>query len=447
MILAALLLLLSVQTGASGKSKEEIGRHLDPLLQAPITEIEKLADTFFKNLSPEETMMARDILLSTKPSPDQETLLLTLIQHWSRLNGSDAYEFAQTQQAVSKSDAVANALLGWAASDAVKAWDQLMLVSNRGADRRFSLTETLDVIASSNLKLALQLYEDLLPDRACLKCCASRLMIAASRNGEFDKILGAVNLMPHGPTRDALRDEYWSYFGRYLPQWGLRDLKSLTDPEDAKAAEVNLCMGWAHHGFSDCMEYILKQAAPEMHDELILASVQIWARHAVNEDVVKLIKSLPADLSERSLLGLATSLSSVDPQATLDWIKTFPPSDMRTTAIGRAMTRWAKIDHDAARAYFHAEKETELRGILLWYYLLAKLANNTLRFADLIEIDSRYYLDWRVRLFSEIAVELADPSINNGGKYDLNLFVELVRARTDFSPEAKAKILLPLNRK
>jgi hypothetical protein len=428
------------------KPREQINTGLQQLLQSPVTATNEHAQILFDHLTLDETLMARDILLAAKPSTNWEIAIGVLLQHWARLDGPSAYDFAQSQQAISKVNAISNVLYGWAWSDPAKAWDELMLISNRGADRRFSLMDAFDVIGAKNLDLALQLYEDLLPDRSCLKCCASRLLIAASQTGDFDKIFRQLGRMPAGPTRDALRDEYWEYFGHYMPEWALRNLKTMTDPADLKAAETNFCIGWAYTRFDDCMDYILKQA-PSRRDELILVAVQAWAKHTMQGEVSRFVKTLPADLSERSLLGLATSLASIDPQVTLEWLKKFTSSRMRTEALGRAMTRWAKIDHEAAHQFINAGEEIETRGILLWYYLLAKLSNHTLDFSELDEIDARYSLAWRVSLFEEMAIELADPSINNGGKYDLTAFSAKVEARTDFSPADRMKILLPLKRR
>ncbi len=388
----------------------------------------------------------RSILLAAKSSPYREAALLVLIQHWAELDGPAAYEYARTQEEVSKMEAMQSTFYGWASSRPTEAWDELMIVSNRGADRRFNLMAPFDVIAAADLDLALRLYEDLLPDRSCLKCCASRVLIAAARTGAFDKILTALQQMPRGPSRDALRGEYWKYMGTYLPERGQRNLKLQTDPLEFKAAETNFCIGWAYTGFDNCMEYILAQP-PSRQDELILVAVQAWAKHALPGEAARFVKSLPADLDERSLLSLAESLASIDPKVTADWVKTFAQSDMRTKAFGSAMTRWGKIDHDAAHQYVEACDDIETRGTLLWYYLLAKLANHTLDFNEMDEVDARYRLDWRVRFFSEAALELADPSINNGGKYDLAAFSAKVEARTDFSPEARAKILFPLKRR
>lgn len=111
------------------------------------------------------------------------------------------------------------------------------------------------------------------------------------------------------------------------------------------------------------------------------------------------------------------------------------------------MNRWAKIDQKAAHDYIERCADTETRGIMLWTFLFSKLDNHTLGFEELAEINDRYNIDWRVRLFTGISARLADPSINNGGKYDLKAFQALVEKRPDFSADQKRKIVDPFVKK
>jgi hypothetical protein len=205
--LVTLILAGVARAQAPANPRDAVNAQLEKLWSTSISEIEAQSEAWFRNLNLEETLAARDALLAAKPSPRQEVALQVLIKRWARLDGPAAYDFARTQQAIPKKRAMAVALLGWAFSEPTKAWDELMLVSNRGADQSYNLLAILEVIAENNLDLGLQMYEDLLPDRACLDCCASQLMVAASRRGNFDKILAAIARMPRGPTRDALRDE------------------------------------------------------------------------------------------------------------------------------------------------------------------------------------------------------------------------------------------------
>ncbi len=122
---------------------EQIRASLDRLLQEPYTEIGNRAYNLFDKLTLAETIQVRSILLATKSSPYREAALLGLIQHWAKLDGPAAYEYARSQENVSKMQAMQDVFYGWASSQPTEAWDELMIVSNRGADRRFNLMAPL----------------------------------------------------------------------------------------------------------------------------------------------------------------------------------------------------------------------------------------------------------------------------------------------------------------
>jgi hypothetical protein len=152
---------------------------------------------------------------------------------------------------------------------------------------------------------------------------------------------------------------------------------------------------------------------------------------------------MPTDLSDRALLGLASSLASLDARAVIEWIRPHPYSEARTTALDQAMRRWATLDHEAAHAYLGEVEDRETRGILIWAYLRAKIWNGTFVLAELAQIDAGYSAEWRERLFSQLATDLADPRSNSGGRYDLKEYIKAINERTDLTAEAKQKILTP----
>lgn len=420
---------------------------LQHLGRLPLAEISGKADAYFHSLGLPELLGARDLLAVQAPGPKRDLLVNSMLERWGWLDGAAALAYSQTQKFISQTDAVSCSLLGWASKDPARAWDEIMILSNRGADRRFGVVSVLTAVAEQDLDLALRCYEDLQPDRACLECAALHLMIAAEKNASFLKVRFAAERMPRGPLRDALWAGYWNFLGQYLPEWGLGELNGIGGSDDAKSATAQFCRGWAYLRFDDCMDFILRKVSGGTRDELILATVQVWARNAVHEDVVRVLKTLPTDLGERALLGLAATLASIDAQATLAWLEPFPHSEVRSQALGRAMRRWATLDHETARAYLLACEDTETRGILLWDYLQAKLRNGTFNFEELALIETRYSQDWRVRLLESLTVGLADPANNQGGRYELKKYAEVIKARSDLTDELKAKILKPFNRK
>lgn len=433
-------------------SGAEMAGPLDPAIASQLIELKGLKtselpgrpDAVFRPLPLPQLLAVRDNLLADPASPRREVLLLQVVVNWGRLDGPAAFAYAREQQAVSRYGAIGASLIGWVATDPDRAWDTAMAHSNRGADRRYPIMSMLTLIGEQNMDHALRLYLDLLPDKACLQCAAAHLMVAASYGGEFDKVLAAARAMPAGLLRDALWGEYWSYLGSYLPEWGIRELSSIADPADRKIALTEFCKSWGRNHFDDCLEYILVRVDSSNRDDLILAVVQDWSRQAGHEEVVRVLKTLPVDLNDRALLGLASTLANLDAQAVLDWLMPRPYSQVRTNALDRAMWRWATLDPEAAHAYLLAVEDRETRGILLWNYLRAKVENGTFAYAELADIDAGYGFDWRVHLLANIGADLANPKVNTAGRYDLKEFIKVINARTDLPDETKRKILTPL---
>jgi hypothetical protein len=440
MFLAAGLLAGATLYGA------DVAVALDPAITIQLAEIKQARSVdlngkpaaLFGSLKLPQLLAVRDNLLADTPSPRREKLLVQLMFYWGRLEGPAAFAYAREQQAMLRSEAIAASLSGWAVNEPDRAWETVMVHSNRGA-----VMPVLTVIGEQDLAHALRLYQDLLPDKACLECAALHLIVAASRTGEFDAVLTTARALPPGPLRDALWGQYWAYLGDYLPEWGLRDLAGITDAGDRKTALTEFCKGWGQKHFDDCLEYILKQVDSSLRDDLLLTVVQDWSHDAGHDEVVAVLKTLPADLNDRALLGLASTLANLDARAVVDWVRPRPYSETRTNALDNAMRRWATLEPEAAHAYLAAVEDRETRGILLWSYLRARVKNGTFLLAELAEVDAGYSADWRVRLLSTIATDLANPAINSGGRYDLKEFIRVVNERTDLSAEQKQKILTP----
>lgn len=424
---------------------------LDPALADRLTQLKEvrsadlpgLPETLFRTLDLSQLLAVRDLLLADAPSPRREELLRQVFYFWGRRDGPAAFAYADEQQTISRYDALGGSLVGWVTHDPDSAWDVAMARSNRGADRRYPIMAMLTVVGEQDLGHALRLYEDLLPDKACVECAAAHLMVAASRNGDFDRVLAAARGMEAGPLRAALWGQYWGYMGQYMPEWGLRRLGGVTDAADRKLALTEFCKGWGQGRFDDCLEYILYQADSDQRDDLILAVVQDWSHQATHGEVVRVLKTLPADLSDRAMLGLAASLANLDARAVVDWVRPRPYSQTRTTALDRAMWRWATLDAEAAHAYLVAVEDRETRGILIWSYLRAKVRNGTFVLTELAEIDAGYSGDWRERLFAQLATDLANPTVNSSGRYDLKEYIKAINERSDLSAEAKQRILTP----
>lgn len=415
--------------------------------RARTSELQGRPSALFRTLALPQLLAVRDRLVADPASPRRDELFGEVLLNWGRVEGPVAFAYAREQVVIPRHDAMSAVLYGWASQDPDGAWDTAMVHSNRGADRRYPIMAMLEVIGEQDLGHALRLYQDLLPDKACLQCAASHLLIAASRDGQFGTVLAAAQAMAPGPLRDALRGQYWSYLGGYLPEWGLRDLPGISDPAERRMALTEFCKSWGLAHFEDCLEFILHRVEAEYRDDLILGVVQDWSRDAGHEEAVRVLKSLPTDLNDRAVLGLASTLANVDARAVIEWVRPRPYSETRTTALDRAMWRWSTLEPESAHAYLLKVDDRETRGILLWSYLRAGVRNGTFSFTELAEIDEGYGLEWRQRLFSTLGADLADPANNNGGRYDLKAYIRLIDARADLPAESKRKIIAPYETK
>lgn len=400
------------------------------------------AQLLIQSLTAAELALVRAEVFGTPASPDNDAASTTVLARWGELEGPAAYAFAAQDTTFRRPDLETAALRGWAKHDPRAAWDRLMVISNRGADRRYGEEELLGVIAETNLPLALELFEDLTSDRSCLMCNASILVLHARRRGQLPLISDEIGRLPAGPAREALRDAYWNSLGKYSPAEALRLLGGAS-PGDAEAARVQLLVGWSLRDFSAALDYALANLREAALDRALLLMVQSWAHGAVAEDVGAVIRRLPANLSERSLLGLVRALARVDPKAATEWSATFANDAIRTECLSRAMWEWARVDAEAAHAYLRAQKDLGTRGWLLRSYVLTRVSNNTLRLGDL-EGFTELNPDWVSDVLAELSLRLVDPSSNRTGSFDLKAYVNWVRANPQLNETQRARALGPI---
>jgi hypothetical protein len=430
---------------AETRSLASLQHEIDQIRTLPLTELGIKTRIFMKGLSREEIELIRPVILDAPFSASSDTIVGLFLEYWSRHDGPAALSYATKSTSVWRTSLETVALAGWAHSAPRAAWDRLMVISNRGADRRYDESAVLAVIAAQDLTLALELFEDLTSDRTCLMCNAPILAVNAMHQGKLPLLTAAIARMHTGPTRNALRDAYWELIGQRSPQAGLAEAAEITNSDDRRAAELNLAKGWADRDFAPALDHVLAHYSGDTRDEILLAIIQVWTKGAVSEDVAAVTKKLPSNLSERSLLGIVPIVARVDPRAATTWAVSLPSSAVRTKCIGDAIWTWARIDAEPAHEFFRNEKDTETAGILLWSYLLGRVSNNTLQLSDLEDVADRFNLDWRVRLLSEISLRLANPAINHGGAFDLAAYRSWVE-KQPYSEEQRSKILQPIRK-
>lgn len=276
-----------------------------------------------------------------------------LLLAWGRTDGPAALACAQSRRTVNRPYLESCAIIGWAGYAPQAAWDRILLLSNRGADKRYQTTGVLVVVAEDDMDLALRMYQDLLPEHACLACHAANLVGVALKQGQLETIRAALTAMPPGPARVGMFESYWETLGKFMQRDALPELDALDDPADRATAEIKLCAGWVERDPVGCFDHIFAHPDPRRAEALILPAIDVWAEGAVAEDVARLVKRLPSDLAQRSLQGIAGRLARINPVATLDWLASFPDTEVRTDGLASAMWNWTLGDAEPALAYLH----------------------------------------------------------------------------------------------
>lgn len=446
-ILAALFLALVVPAVAPAEphNREELAAALAHLSAISFSEADAEIHALVTHATLPEVHLLRELLDQSAPVPSLVHLWHGLLERWGELDSAEALAFASARRSGDRPLLQSRAIVGWSKRQPREAWDAILRLSNRGADRRYSLPHVLLTIGESDLPLALELYLDLVPERACLDCHTGNLSLLAFKQGRLDLVFQTLDRMAAGPLRDSLRDSLWDVLGYYLQAEALNDLPRARDAADRDAAEVSLCVGWVGADPAGAFDHVLSLSGSPRFETMLLAVVQEWARGAAPEDVTHLLRRLPADLGERSLLGLAGHLVRINPSATLAWIEGFAASPLRTKSLGDAMDNWTRIDPDAALAHIHETSDRELRSILLWSHLFARTANKTLRPDDLAELDYGFGHAWTFSLLEKLAVRLLDPTVNGAPFFDLAALRTFVGATPNLTESDREKLLATLH--
>lgn len=396
---------------------------------------------FIASLSADELQELRAFLERDRTLMITESLWPGLLRAWGRIDGPAALACAQGRHTAKRVALESSAIVGWASYAPEAAWERILLLSNRGADRRYQTPLVLAVIAERDLALAIRLYQDLVPEHACLACHAENLVAVAMKLGQILNVRNGLATIPPGPARTAMFESYWETLGTYMQRDALTELATLTDPTERATAEIKLCSGWAERDPTGCFEYIFAHPDPRQAEALILPAIQVWTRGAVAEDVARVVKRLPPDLAARSLQAISGHLARINPVATLDWLASFTDNQVRTDGLAAAMWNWALSDPDAALEYMHGITDKEMRGILVWNYVRAQIRNKALRPEHLAELEYGFDENWVRRLLATIAADLSNPHINDTQFFDIEAFVDFVRRTPALQDADRTRVL------
>lgn len=392
-----------------------------------------------------QVAIARDYLTREPHTVFADLLLGEVIRRWGELDGAAALAYASATRSAYRPRYETNALVGWAVREPKTAWTKLMVISNRGADSRYSEQALMFPIAARDVALALELYEDLVASRACLVCSAKQIAYNALIQGKLERVRSAIAGLPTGPSRNALRDGYWLVLGEFLPEQGLVEVETADAGEDRQAARIQLAAGWAARDFHAALKHVLARFDRDTRDRALLPMIRQWAGGAVPEDVRAVIMQLPPTLSEPALLGVLAAIAPVDPRTATEWAATLDNPAVRDESLTKTMWAWASADGEAALAFVRQQQKHETRGPLARSFLLARVSNNTLLLSDLDTLDFDFNPPWIAAVLREVALRLADPEHNQTRTFDVKAFAAWVREFKRLDDAQKKRALEPLS--
>jgi len=397
-----------------------------------------------ERLSAADTLELREQIEAAPPSLRNDLLLNYVYERWGELDGAAALVAAANDKTIRKAEREGLALRGWARTQPQTAWDKVLEISNRGADRRFDVEELIFDIAEKDVALAVTLFEDLMDGRACLVCCGKQIAYHALVQNRLDVVEKGIAHLAPGPVRNGLRDAYWETLGEFAAPRAIAAYPAVSDVNDRMAAQVHLAKGWAMRDMKTALQYVTQKYDREMAERAVLPMIQEWSQGAVPEDVRGVVQSLPTDLSQQSMLGVTRALARVDPRSAIGWAARVTNAAIRNECLFQTMGEWTATDGAAARAYLDAQPSNEERGALIRGYLFARLTNQTLNLSDVRLVDANINAAWIVETLNRLSLGLADPSTNTTRTFDTKAYADWVNGLKRLDAAQKAKALEPL---
>lgn len=436
---------LLVVVARASETSEAVAAKMASWQALPMSTFISQAHLDVERLPPDETLQLREQIETASPSLRTDILLNYVYERWGEFDGAAALAAAKNDKTVRKADRESLVLRGWARTHPQAAWDKLLAISNRGADRRFSAEDLIFDIAERDVALAVGLFEDLMDGRACLVCCGKQITYQALVQNRLDIVEKAVARIAPGPLRNGLRDAYWETLGEFAAPRAIAAYPAVADADDRAAAQIHLAKGWAMRDMAAALEYVTRKYDKEISERTVLPMIQEWSKGAVPEDVRAIVQSLPTDLSQQSMLGVTRALARVDPRSATAWAARVTNASIRGECLFRAMGEWTVADGVAARAYLDAQPFNQDRGSLIRGYLLARVVNQTLTLADVSLLDADINPAWIVETLNRISLGLADPSANTTRAFDTKAYAAWVKGLKRLDDAQKAKALEPLS--
>ena len=397
---------------------------------------------FLKELPAEEFRSASRILEQFPLSPFLEESIRNLIYRWANSEPIEALEYASFFTSVKRLNYIHTAISGWAINDPESAWKELMGVTNYGANRKYRTETILMEIAERDLPLAIELYDDLRSDRACLSCASTLILRVAMDQDRMPFAYEQIEAMSAGPGKDRFHEIYWRTYGYFRPAEALSTLNKVSREDVKRTAETNLIVGWSNSAPVQCIDFVFSNYSNSRLNELVPYVVREWTRTDFLEDITYFLRNLPSDTrNDASIVGIVSDLTVIDPLGTIKWIESIENDEVRENCYNKAIWSWAKFEPEAAREFILSVSEPELQNSLSWYFIIATLLNKNYQNQYLDLVDLQFGKRNKLHLLKRIALIVSDPSKNGTGYVDLDYFRDFVRNRGDMNVEEKGNIL------
>ena len=305
---------------------------------------------FLKELPAQEFRNVSRILEQFPLSPFLEESIKNLIYHWAKSEPIEALEYANSFSSVKRLNYIHKAISGWARNDPESAWKELMGITNYGANRKYRTETILMEIAERNLPLAIELYDDLRSDRACLSCASTLILRVAMDQDRMPFAYEQIQSMSAGPGKDRFHENYWRSYGYFRPAEAFSALTNVSREDVKRTAENNLIVGWSSSAPVQCIEYVFSNYSGSRLNELVPYVVREWARSDFLEDITYFLENLPSDMqNDASIVGIIRDLSVIDPLGTIKWIESIKNDELRENCYNKAIWSWAKFEPETAR--------------------------------------------------------------------------------------------------
>lgn len=402
---------------------------------------------FLQKLEKAEFPLVAESLDSFSNTPTSERFTRDLCYYWGKISPTDALSYANSYANEDRPLYIRQAIIGWATFEPRNAWEEIMTISNYGANIKYKAEVVLATIARKDIPLAMELFSQLRPTRACLSCGSQYIISVAADLGRLEEIKENLDLIPKGVSKERFFEKYWEALGYYTQQDAVQQLRSLPPGSNYTNAETSLIIGWAKLAPDECMDYVISNFKGQRLQELVPYIINQWAKSDFLGDLTLFLNKIPNDyVIDTSTIAVIDDMMVLDPVGTISWIETIENDSLNNEAFKKAIWSWATFEPDNAKDFVTSTEDLKLKDQLTWYFLLSSFQNKTLKFDYLELIADMDSANIRLQLIEKLAVYIADPEKNSNLPINSDQFAEFIRNLEMIEDEVRQNFLQILNR-